>query len=448
MFLRENLRRLDVSALAVPQRAVVRLVQFVIGLWEQFNRDKIIIRASGLAYSSLLAAVPLIAVVFAVLSAFGALDDLKLNVKEFFLTNLLPTRQDEIVGLLDQFTSNTAKLGFLGFAFLTLAAILLLDNVESNFNDIYHVPSRRSFFNKITAYTSVLVLGTLFMGASISISAQVNAFLHAGVRLDLSWISLQLSWLFPLLLAFLAFLLAYKVIPYTRVRFKSAVLGASISAVLFEYAKYFFANSVGQSVRYSTVYGSLAVIPIFLIWLYITWIIALLGLEVVYTHQHFLTLLRSRMIRGGPEGDRVATGLRIFTLVARRFERGEDPPTCDQLSQRLLVPVGAVEARVRRLVDVGLVRRVETESDAFGIVPSMAPDRVLVSDVIGAFEPQIMEPGPNRPIETTVNDLMSEFLRAGHEEVGELSFGDVLARADGEAADARTPKTPRTPKTS
>ncbi len=147
--------------------------------------------------------------VFALLSAFGALDDLKLKVQEFFLTNLLPTRHDEIVALLDQFTANTAKLGFLGFAFLTLAAILLLDNIESNFNDIYHVPSRRSFVSKITAYTSVLVFGTLFMGASISISAQVNAMLHVGGQLDLSWISRQLSWLFPLLLAFLAFLVAY-----------------------------------------------------------------------------------------------------------------------------------------------------------------------------------------------------------------------------------------------
>ncbi len=429
MFLRENLGRVDLSALAAPQRALVRFVQFVIGLWAQFNRDRVIIRASGLAYSSLLAAVPLIAVVFALLSAFGALDDLKLQVQEFFLTNLLPARQDEIVGLLDQFTSNTAKLGFLGFAFLTLAAVLLIDNVESNFNDIYHVPSRRRFFSKITAYTSVLVLGTLFMGASISLSAQVNAMFHAEVQLDLSWISFQMSWLFPLVLAFLTFLVAYTVVPFTRVRFKSAVIGAACSAVLFEVAKYLFADSVGQSVRYSTVYGSLAVIPIFLIWLYITWIIVLLGLEVVYTHQHFLTLLRSRVIRGGPEGDRVATGLRIFTLVAKRFEHGEEPPTCDQLSERLLVPVGAVEARVRRLVDVGLVRRVETESDAFGIVPSMSPDKVLVSDVIGVFEPEIMEPGPNRPIEKTINDLMIEFLDAGHEKFENVTFADVLAKA-------------------
>ncbi len=137
-------------------------------------------------------------------------------------------------------------------------------------------------------------------------------------------------------------------------------------------------------------------VPIFLIWLYITWIVVLLGLEVVFTHQHFLTLLRSRVIRGGPEGDRVGTGLRLFTLVAQRFEAGEDPPTCDQLSRRLLVPVGAVEDRVSGCAEVGLVRRVALGSDTAGVVPARSPGNVKVSEVIEAFQPQIMDPGPEQ----------------------------------------------------
>lgn len=435
MFLTENIARVDLDTLAWPKRTVVRLGQFLIGLGDQINRDKVIIRASGLAYSSLLAAVPLIAVVFAVLSAFGALDDLKVKVQEFLFSNFLPTRQDEIVGMLDQFTGNAAKLGFFGFAFLTLAAILLLDNVESNFNDIFHVASRRRLISKITAYTSVLVLGTLFIGASLSISARVNAWLNVGVPLDLSFVSRQLGWLFPLILAFLAFLMAYTVVPYTRVRLKSAVIGAATSAVLFEVAKGLFASSVGQSVRYSAIYGPLAVIPIFLIWLYITWIIVLVGLEVAFTHQHFLTLLRTRVIRGGPEGDRVGTGLRLYTLVAQRFDSGKDPPTCDQLSRRLLVPLGAVEARVHRLVEVGLLRRVAMGTETEGIVPSRSPDTVMVSEVIEAFQPQLMDPGPNRQVEETVNDLMTEFLDAGHSRVDDISFRDLVARAAKEPED-------------
>jgi len=431
----ENSRRMDVTALSLPQRAVVRFVQFVIGLWDQFIRDKVIIRASGLAYSSLLATVPLIAVIFSVLAAFGALDDLQAKVQEFLLSNFLPTQHEELELLLDQFTIDSTKLGFLGFVFLTLAAILLLDSIENNFNDIYHVTSRRRIVAKITAYTSVLVFGTLLIGTSLSISARIETTLIRGMGVDLSWISRQLGWLFPLVLAFLAFLFLYVVVPFTRVRFKSAVIGAATSAVLFEVGKQLFADWVGQSVRYSTVYGSLAVLPIFLIWLYITWIVVLIGLEVAFTHQHFMAILRSRTVRGGPEGDRVGMGLRLFTLVARRFEAGENPPTCDQLSRRLLVPLESAERRVNRLEEVGLIRRVALGPETEGVVPARPSDVVTVSEVIEAFQPQMMDPGPNRAIEETVNELMGEFLSAGHERVADLDFRTVLKRvADEEAS--------------
>ena len=205
MFLPKNIARVDLDELTPPQKALVRLVQFLIGLGDQINRDKVIIRSSGLAYSSLLAAVPLIAVVFSLLSAFGALDELKVRVQEFLISNLLPTRQYEIVTKLDQFTSNAAKVGFLGFALFALAAILLLDNVENNFNDIFHVTSRRRVMNKVTAYTSVLVLGTLFIGTSLSLSTRFNAWLDVGVPLDLSFSVVSSAGCFPWFWHFLPF---------------------------------------------------------------------------------------------------------------------------------------------------------------------------------------------------------------------------------------------------
>ncbi|MCU0303660.1 MAG: YihY family inner membrane protein [Thermoanaerobaculales bacterium] len=408
---------------------MLRSVQFMVSLWEQLNRDKVIIRASGLAYSSLLATVPLTAVVFALLSGFGALDELKLKLRGFLLANILPTRQDEIAVLIDQAIGNTARIGLLGFIFLILAVILLLDNVENSFNDIYHVSSRRRIVSKVTAYTSVLVLGTLLIGASLSLSARFDILALTGGRVDPTRFSHLMSWVFPLSLAFLAFLVAFTVVPYTRVRIASAVLGAAVSAGLFELAKQVFSDSVGQSVRYSTLYGSLAIVPIFLIWLYISWVVVLLGLEVAFTHQHFMTLLRSRAIRGGPESDRVVTGLRLFALVAERFETGEDPPTIDQLSRRLLVPLGSVESRVDRLAAVGLVRRVALGSDTEGVVPARPTGTVMVSEVIAAFEPQLVDPGPDRPVEEAVNQTVREFLAAGHERVGELTLSELLARA-------------------
>lgn len=432
MDLTEHIARIDLSTVPRGRRALVRLVQFLIALKDQLGRDKVVIRASGLAYSSLLAAVPLIAVVLALLSAFGALDDLKLRVQSFLFSNFLPAQHDDIAALLDQFTGNAARLGFLGFAFLLVTAVLLLDSVENNFNDIYHVASRRRLVSKITAYTAVLVVGTLGVGASISISAQVEALLLRDVVIDLSWLTLQTAWLFPLVLVFLAFLLAFLVVPYTRVRLKSAVIGAVTSAVLFELAKNLFADSVGQSVRASTLYGSLAVVPIFLIWLYLSWIIVLLGLEVAFTHQHFLTLLRSRVVRDGSESDRVGTGLRLFALAAERYDAGAEPPTSDQLSRKLLVPLGAVEAAIDRLVAAELLRRVALGSDTEGVVPARPPDRVTLSEVVRVFEPRGPDLGPDREVEQAVERALARFSEAGHGAVAGLSFRSLLGGTGGD----------------
>ncbi len=429
MFLADNIARIQLGALPRAQGVIVRTAQFLIGLWDQFSRDKLIIRASGLAFSSLLATVPLIAVIYAVLSAFGALDELKEKVQSFLFSSFLPAQHDELTQLLDQFTQNTGKLGFFGFAFLALAAVLLLDSVESNFNDIYHVKSRRRLISKITAYTSVLVFGTLFVGASLSISARLQAMWTSGAVVDLGWMTRLLSWSFPLVLVFFAFLLAYTVVPSTRVRFKSAVLGAAVAAVLFELAKHAFAFWAGQTVRYSAVYGSLAVVPIFLIWLYITWIVVLLGLEAAFTHQHFWMLLRSRVVGGPAELDRPGLGLRVAALAAERFSSGGDPPTADQLSRRLLVPMGVVETAIERLVEGDVLRWVALGQDTEGVVPARPPDRMAVSEIIGLFQAESVDFGTERPVETEIEEVMARFLGAGHREVADLNVQELLARA-------------------
>jgi len=422
----ENLHRLDVHELPVWERVSVRLIQFVQATWHQLSRDKVVIRASGLAYSSLLAAVPLVAVAFAMFSAFGAFDDIKEKVQDFLFSQFLPTSQNEITGYLNQFADSASKLGLIGFLFLVLAAILLLDNIESNFNSIWHVTSPRRFVAKITSYTSVLVFGTLFIGASITISARIKAAIFRGIPLDPGSLEKIGAWIFPLAFTFLAFLLMYMVIPYTRVRFKSALLGAFVGSILWELGKNLFANSVGVSVRYSTIYGSLAVIPIFLIWLYITWIIVLLGLEISFVHQHFAALVRNRASRDRDECDRVPTGLQIFTMIARRFHKGQDPPTADELSRRFLIATGSVDSHIDRLVAAGLARRVAVRSGIEGVVPARSLGQIRVADVIAAFIPMGEEEMRRRPIELAVEDVVASFRDAGFEAVGETTFLDLV----------------------
>jgi membrane protein len=426
MHVLDHLHRLDVRALPQWERAAVRGIQFVQATWHQLRRDKVVIRASGLAYSSLLAAVPLVAVGFAMFSAFGAFDDVKAKVQEFLFSQFLPASQDEIVSYLNQFADSASKLGLIGFLFLVLTAILLLDGIESNFNDIYHVTTRRRLIPKITSYTSVLVFGTLFLGASLTMSARIKAMFFRDLLIDVGMLERIGASLFPLALTFLAFLLMYLVIPYTKVHFKSALIGALVGGVLWELAKNLFANSIGVSVRYSAIYGSLALIPLLLIWIYITWIIVLLGLEIAFTHQHFAALLRSRAVGRHDAYDSVATGLQLYLQIASRFHQGRQPPSPDELSRRFLLATGVVDAHLERLAKARLIQRVAVNSQGEGAVPARSLDEVRVADVIDAFLQSSADEVRRRPIELTVQSVLDRFRAAGFETVGDQTVRDLV----------------------
>lgn len=414
------------------RRAWRDIAWFLRVLWDQLGRDQVFIRAAGLAYSALLATVPLVAVLIGLLSAFGALEDIRARLQDALVTRLLPSNHDQLAALLDQFLAGASKVGLVGFVFLILTAILLMDAVESSFNRIWQVSTRRRLISKVTAYTSVLVFGSLFIGASLSISARLKtALILHGPALDPGLVSRLQSMVFPLLLSLLAFLLMFVVIPFTRVHWTSALLGALVGSVLWEVAKSLFALSVDSSVRYSTLYGSLAAIPIFLIWLNITWIIVLLGLEVAYTHQHFHALRRERLWRSAGSGARLALGLKLYAALARAFDRGEEPPRDDELAERFEVPLSAVQESLQRFETTGLTRRAVTGSEDDGVVPAMPLSRVTVAGVVATLLDNEGGRGePDEPLVQAVEQALARYRDAGAGALGDTTFEDLVRDAE------------------
>jgi len=413
------------------RRARKETAWFLRALWDQLGRDMVVIRASGLAYSSLLATVPLVAVVIGLLSAFGALEDIRERLQEELITRLLPSNHDQLAALLDQFLAGASKVGLVGFVFLILTSIILLDAVESSFNQIWKVSTHRRLINKVTAYTSVLVFGSLFIGASLSISARLKAalILH-GPALDPGIVTRLQSLVFPFLLSLLAFLLMYLVIPFTRVRLSSACIGAVVGSLLWEVAKSLFASSIGSSVRYSTLYGSLAAIPIFLIWLNITWIIVLLGLEIAYTHQHRHALLRESRWRRAGSGERLALALKVYAALARAFDRGEPPPRDDELAESFGAPLDAVQRALGRFEAAGLVRRAVAGSDEEGLVPARPLDRVTVAGVLSTLlEGERANGEQDEPLVRAVEEALGRFRGAGTSALGNMTFEDLVRSA-------------------
>jgi membrane protein len=404
------------------RRGIGEFLRFLHALWVQIDHDKIEIRASGLAYTSLVATVPLIAVLLAIFNVMNAFEELKQKAEQFLVSQFIPTRQDDLLMWIERFTDNTSRLGVIGFLFLVVTAILLLNTIESNFNDIWHVARPRRWLSRLSSYTSVFILGSLFIGASLTLSAELQARILANNLVDPGLATIASRYVFPFFLSFLAFVVAYLLIPNAPVQVRSAALGGFVAAGFFEAGKIVFAHTLGSSVRLSTIYGSLALLPIFLIWLYATWIIVLFGLEVSYTRQHFPALRSGRRVDTSSAMLRLNTGLELYLEVARIYLSGGPPPTTVELAQRYAVPFHLADAQMIRLADSGLVHRVEGAAGRASCwVPAAAPDRLRLVEVLrraGATVPSGAT-GPAMPI-------VSRFIDGGIAELGDRTVGGYL----------------------
>ena len=356
------------------------VLRFVITVLEHVDHDRVAIRASGLAYTTLLAIVPLVAVVISLFSAIRAFEAIKEKVRTFLISQFVAARHTEVELWIDRFTDGASRLGVLGFLILVVTCVLLLSAIETNFNQIWRVAQRRTWFSRVTTYTAVLVLGSLLLGASLTLTARLQAVMALG-PFDPGIIDWFNAWILPFVLSVLAFLVAYQAFPNASVAFRSALLGAVVGATLFELGKLVFARTTGASVNLSILYGSLAALPIFLIWLYYTWIIVLVGLEVAYTHQYKGARSRPSLEQEGLSGFR--TCLRIFLAIAARFQSGKAPPTTEELSQEVGYPSDRIAFALRTLANADLIHRVGIgRQHRAAWVPASSPDRTKLSSVM------------------------------------------------------------------
>jgi len=400
---------------------VGNLLRFVTTVFKHMEHDKVAIRASGLAYSSLLAIVPLMAVIVSVFSAIGSFGNIEQRVRQFLVEQFVAARQAEIEQWIERFSDGASRLGVLGFLVLIITSILLLAAIETNFNEIWRVARHRTWLSRLTSYTSVLVLGSIFLGTSLTLSARIQTILVTKNPLDPGIVVWLNAWVVPLVLSILAFLVAYMVIPNASVSARSALVGAVTGGVLFELGKFVFARTTGASVNLSVLYGSLAALPIFLIWIYYTWIVVLVGLEIAYTHQY--EGARSRPTLEEPGLESLLTSLEIYLAIAGHFERGEEPPTSDSLSRELSIPSDRTALALRRLAAARLIYRAGEHSGRKTVwVPASPPEKTPLDEVLGALGavPDAADRG-----ETGLR-ILAAFTEAGRRALEGRTVADVI----------------------
>ena len=321
----------------------------------RFLADGCPLKAGGLGYVSLLAVVPLIAIGLAVLAGFPAFEPWRGQVRDFLLAVLVADAGVEVREQLAVFIANASLMTGPGLAFLALAAILLMANVNGALNAIWRVAEPRPLALRFAVYWAVLTLGPLSIGASLSVSGYAFAAVAwFGVETGAGGL-VDLSWLVSFALAATGFALLYFLVPNRAVRVWHALAGGGVAALLFELLKRGFGLYLENFPSYEVVYGALAAVPVFLIWLYLAWTAALFGAEIAAAMPEWRAAQARGSIEANP-GARLALALSLLARLEAASRAGVKPKE-RRLGAGLPATPGEIDGTLRRLRRAGYTAR-------------------------------------------------------------------------------------------
>ncbi|MDJ0981283.1 MAG: YihY family inner membrane protein [Kiloniellales bacterium] len=340
----------------IKRHMAPRLVlRFAIYTGRRFLADDCLRSAASLSYATLLALVPLMAIGLAILSGFPVFKALEGQIQDLILTSFLPETSAAVSDHLSGFVANTRQMTGPGVLALAVTALLLLANINTALNAIWRVTEPRSLGLQILVYWTMLTLGPLLLGASLSLSGYAFAVVQwAGIE-DYPNAFVAFSGLISVSLAALGFSAFYLVVPMRSVRPHHALAGGVLAAIVLEALKYGFGVYLRLFPTYEAIYGALSAIPIFLIWMYLAWAVVLLGAEVTAA----LPEWRAALSRGRRElqaGERLALALTVLQLL-RASQKDGRRPHLRELSQGLPVTPAELDDCLWRLRHHGLVVR-------------------------------------------------------------------------------------------
>jgi membrane protein len=282
-----------------------RALAFARFLGRRFLDDKCFEAAGALSYTTLFALVPLATAAFGILAAFPQFETWSAQVTRFVFANFVPSAAQEVEDYLTRFAGQAKALTGAGIAALIATALIMMASVEETFNRIFRAPARRRRLARFVVYWTVLTLGPILLAASLAATSYLLSLPMIGGADRDYHLSERLLSLLPWVVTWTALTLAYLVIPNANVRWRNAFVGGLVAMVLFELAKQGFAEYLARA-SFRDVYGSLAVLPIFLFWIWLMWVVVLLGASLAST----LSAFRYR-----PLALRVTRGLEFAYLV-------------------------------------------------------------------------------------------------------------------------------------
>jgi len=340
---------------------------------EEFRRNQGVNRAAALAFTTLLAMVPLSVVVFRLIALTPQFEQFRQSAEDRLFSYLLPTKSGEVQQFLQEIGNRTGNLGELGLIMLVVTSIMLLNSVERTFNAVWGVKRQRSWVRRLVSYWNVLTLPVILIGIGQYVFARFtfgidNSFATSVLVLIPTWLGFTFLNMF---------------VPNTRVSVRAALIAGVVGGSMWEAGKYGFLNfSAGLIQRYESLYGSLATIPLTLIWIYMSWLIVIVGAEIAFAVQYPESPRISRERAARQRTFREYYAVRLMTAIVQRFSnKAVEPVHSEELAGELETVPEVLLPLLDRLSGAGLILLTEEG----GWVPALPPDAITIDDVIAAL---------------------------------------------------------------
>jgi membrane protein len=385
---------------------------FQVKMWtycaKLLRKNRANLQAAALSFQTIFGLVPLVIVILMIFRLFPAYTDYGNKIKDYIynwanlpifqsydLTGLGNMESEDLTiyldNLIEQFFrgTNTGTITFFSGILIIWAAIALLSTTEKSFNNIWHIAKHRTFVHRIVNYWAVITLGPLLIGLGIYLTTRYS---YIGSLLR------TFTFLTPIVLSFfittIIFFLLYLLLPNTKVKFKPAIWGAAMAALAWVIAKHGFGFCLTEFKLYSSVYGLLALIPITVLWIYITWLIILFGLELAFTTQNFKTLDAAELAASRKHEDCFVTSeftlINIVALIAQAFEQNNAPVEQATIAGKLNLPPEFCEKILNLLVNNGIL--IKTSEPKIGYAPAKNPEKIKLSDIADTLKASGLSP--------------------------------------------------------
>jgi membrane protein len=414
-------------AMGPPWGPTLRLLRYPAALIRDWLAGELSVRAMSLAYTTLLSLVPLMVFSFSILKGLGASTDLRFILREFFRP--LGNSANQLTESVLQFVANMRGdvLGAIGLAFLTYTVVSTIQKVETSFNFVWRIDRPRSLARRFTEYLSVMIIGPVLLTVALELLTSAEHSLVAQ-WLDsiphLAWILSTLGELVPYAIVTIVFTFMYTFIPNTRVEFMPALIGGVTAGIIWALVGKAFATFIVYSSQMIAVYAGFAIVLTTLIWVYLSWLILLIGAQLAFYLQFPQYLRHGQEPTALTGRAREQIGLSVMYLIGRGYQTGQTPWTAASLAAELDLTSAALAPVLECLEESGLI--VTTEREQF--LPGRAPEGITLAAIIDAV--RMSNTGESiiagRQVASAAQ-VMTEIDAATRQKLGSRSLKDLIA---------------------